>query len=98
MPGSRTRRRPAWGKLAAIVLALAAFAAAWRYPPLANVLTPQRMIDFAHAIGGTKWAPFAIAAAYPPASFVLFPRPLLTLLAIVALGMWAWRRMRSRRS
>jgi uncharacterized membrane protein YdjX (TVP38/TMEM64 family) len=46
------------------------------------------MMAFARAIGDAPWAPFAVAAAYIPAAFVLFPRPLLTLLAVVAFGLW----------
>jgi uncharacterized membrane protein YdjX (TVP38/TMEM64 family) len=80
-------QRPAWRKLGLIALVLLALAAAWRFTPLAALLTPQRVMAFARAVGGTAWAPFALMAAYTPAAFVLFPRPLLTLLAMVAFGL-----------
>lgn len=81
-------RRPAWGKLGLLALTVAALAAAWRYTPLATYASPQRIIAFAKWLGSVKWAPFAVAAAYVPAAFVMFPRPLLSLLAIVAFGLW----------
>src|SRR5690242_13524567 len=85
---ARQSRRPAWGKLGLLALSVAALAAAWRYTPLAIYVTPQRITGFARWLGSVKWAPLAVAAAYTPAAFVMFPRPLLSLLAIVAFGLW----------
>lgn len=82
------QRRPAWGKLGLLVLIVAALAAAWRYTPLADYLAPQRVIAFARMLGTTQWGPVAVAAAYTPAAFVMFPRPILSLLAIVAFGLY----------
>ena len=84
----RQRRRPAWGKVAIVLVALAGLAAAWRYTPLADYLTGERVREWARVVRHTSWAPFAIVAAYTPASLVLFPRPILTLLALVAFGTW----------
>jgi uncharacterized membrane protein YdjX (TVP38/TMEM64 family) len=81
-------RKPAWGKLAAIVLAFAALAAAWRYTPLSELVTPERIIGWARAVRGTGWAPIAVMLVYTPAAFVMFPRPLLTLLTVIAFGPW----------
>lgn len=81
-------RRPAWGKLAAIILACAALAAAWRYTPLSELVTAERVIAWARAVRGTWWAPFAVVLVYTPAAFVMFPRPLLTLLTVIAFGPW----------
>lgn len=81
-------RRPAWGKLAAIVLACAALAAAWRYTPLSELVTPERIIAWARAVRGTGWAPVAVVLVYTPAAFIMFPRPLLTLLTVIAFGPW----------
>jgi len=69
-------------------MALLALAAAWRYTPLAEFASRQRMLEWARIARTTRWAPFALAAAYIPAAFVMFPRPLLSLLAIVAFGIW----------
>jgi uncharacterized membrane protein YdjX (TVP38/TMEM64 family) len=82
------RRRPAWGKLALLALGVAALAAAWRYTPLAQFVSPDRIKSFAKLVGSTKWAPFAVMAAYIPAAFVMFPRPLVSLFAIVSFGVW----------
>ena len=84
----RRRRRPAWGKIALAAIVMAALAAAWRYSPLADYLTPHRLADWARAARRTRWAPIALIAAYTPAAFVLFPRPLLTLISILAFGAW----------
>jgi phospholipase D1/2 len=83
-----SRRQPAWGKLAAIVLACAALAAAWRYTPLAEFITAQRIMGWARAVREVEWAPLAVIALYTPAAFVLFPRPVLTFLTVIAFGPW----------
>jgi uncharacterized membrane protein YdjX (TVP38/TMEM64 family) len=84
----RKGRRPAWGKIAAIVLACAALAAAWRYTPLSELVTAERIVAWARAVRGTAWAPLAVMLVYTPAAFVMFPRPLLTLLTVIAFGPW----------
>ena len=86
MKGARARRRPAWAKLLAIALACAALAAAWRYTPLAELVTPERIVAWAKAVRGTPWAPVVVVLVYTPAAFVMFPRPLLTLLTVIAFG------------
>ena len=83
-----TNRRLAFIKLGFFLLALLALAAAWRYTPLAEFANRQRILEWARIARSVKWAPYAIAAAYTPAAFIMFPRPLLSLLAIVAFGLW----------
>jgi phospholipase D1/2 len=82
------REGPAWGKLALIVLGVFALAMVWRYTPLAEVVTSERVIDWARSAGDVWLAPFAVIAAYVPAAFVMFPRPLITLFAVIAFGPW----------
>jgi uncharacterized membrane protein YdjX (TVP38/TMEM64 family) len=82
------RRGPAWGKIVAIALACAALAAAWRWTPLAEFVTAERVVAWARAVRGTPWAPVAVVLIYTPAAFVMFPRPLLTLLTVIAFGPW----------
>jgi uncharacterized membrane protein YdjX (TVP38/TMEM64 family) len=77
---------PAWGKLVLIAILVAGLTAAWRYTPLAHLASPERVIDWAHAIGASRWAPFVVMAAYTPAAFVMFPRPIITLFAVIAFG------------
>ena len=79
---------PAWVKLAAFALALLALAAAWRYTPLAELITAEQVNDWADTLGAMRWAPIAVMLVYIPASFVMFPRPLITLAAVIALGAW----------
>lgn len=87
-PKARPRRGPAWGKIAAIVVVLAALAAAWRYTPIADYLTLDRVNGWARAIRATPWAPIAVILAYTPASFLMFPRPLITITSVIAFGTW----------
>ena len=82
------RRKPAWGKLLAIVVVIAALAAAWRYTPLSELITGERIAGWARAIRGWAWAPVVVIFLYTPAAFVMFPRPVLTLLTVVAFGPW----------
>lgn len=82
----KAHRRPAWGKLVLIVVVIAALTATWRYTPLREFLTPERIFDWAHTFGQKGWAPLAVMAAYTPACFVMFPRPLITLFAVIAFG------------
>jgi uncharacterized membrane protein YdjX (TVP38/TMEM64 family) len=80
------RSGPAWGRIAAIVVLLAALTATWRHTPLADLITPERVIDWAHSVGDVAWAPLVVMAAYTPACFIMFPRPLITLFAVIAFG------------
>jgi uncharacterized membrane protein YdjX (TVP38/TMEM64 family) len=77
-----------WKKLAGIAGALAALAALWLFTPLAGIVSPQHIVDWAHQWGASWWAPLAAIAAYTPVAFTLFPRPLLTLFLVVAFGPW----------
>jgi uncharacterized membrane protein YdjX (TVP38/TMEM64 family) len=80
--------RPAWIKLIAALAVAGALAAAWRFTPLSEYVTAERVSGWARAVRETPWAPLVVVAAYTPAAFVLFPRPLLTLLTVVAFGPW----------
>lgn len=85
--GRKPRRVP-WIKLALIVLAFMAMAAAWRYTPLAEWITLERVAGWARAIREQPWAPVLLIALHTPATFIMFPRPLLTLLGVWAFGPW----------
>ncbi len=61
---------------------------AWRFTPLAQIVTPENVTDWARGIGALWWAPLIVIAAYTPACLVMFPRPLITLAAVVAFGPW----------
>ena len=87
-PDLERRRGPAWGWIAATVLLVAALTGAWRYTPLAEVVTAERVDAWVDGFGSMAWAPLAVILAYTPASLVLFPRPLITLFAVLAFGPW----------
>jgi phospholipase D1/2 len=66
----------------------AVLAALWRFTPLAEWVTADRVTQWAESFAGHWWAPLVLIAAYIPACVILFPRPLLTLAAVVAFGPW----------
>jgi len=79
-------RRPAWGKLALILLGAAALAAVWRWTPLAEIVTAERILGWTRTVRETWWAPIVLVLAYTPAAFILLPRPLLTLVSVMTFG------------
>jgi phospholipase D1/2 len=83
---SPARQRPAWGKLIAGVLVLAALAAAWHWTPVAAYLTRENIGIWARTVGYSSWAPIAVVLSYTPAAFLLFPRPVLMLLTVMTFG------------
>lgn len=85
---ARHHSRPAWTKLAPIAILIAVLFLAWRYTPLADVVTTERVMAWAQAVDQTWWSPLVVVAAYTPAAFIMFPRPLITLLAVLAYGPW----------
>jgi uncharacterized membrane protein YdjX (TVP38/TMEM64 family) len=82
----QTKRGPAWGKLIAIAVVLVALAAAWRWTPLAEIVTVENILRWTRAVRGTWWAPIAMVAAYTAGSLMLFPRPVLTLVSVMSFG------------
>jgi phospholipase D1/2 len=84
----RTGRGPAWGKIAAIAVAVALLAAAWRWTPLAEIFTAENILRWTRSVRQMWWAPLALMAGYTAGSFVLFPRPLLTLVSVMTFGVW----------
>lgn len=87
--GSSTHKPgPAWGKLLLISAVIAALAATWHFTPVADYLTAERVMGWAHDFAEHPWSPLVVLAAYTPACLVMFPRPLITLFAVVAFGPW----------
>jgi phosphatidylserine/phosphatidylglycerophosphate/cardiolipin synthase-like enzyme/uncharacterized membrane protein YdjX (TVP38/TMEM64 family) len=74
--------------LAVAFLVLIGLALAWRYSPLAGVVSPESVVELARAFAAKWWAPIVLMAAYTPASMIMFPRPLITLAAVMAFGPW----------
>jgi len=80
------RLGPAWGKIALIALTVATLTLAWRYTPLSQFVTAERVIAWAESVGTLPWTPLVVMLAYTPACLVMFPRPLITLFAVIAFG------------
>jgi len=81
-------RNPAVRVALVIAVLLLSATAAWRYTPLADWLTAERLVDWVETFSRYWWAPFALALVYTPAAVVMFPRPLLTMAAAIAFGPW----------
>ena len=81
-------RGPAWGKIIVFLVVCIALAAAWRYTPLSELVTPAKVTAWARSTREYPWAPVIVIFAYIPTAFLMFPRPLLTLLTVVAFGPW----------
>ncbi|HEX4762782.1 MAG TPA: VTT domain-containing protein [Usitatibacter sp.] len=81
-------RNPLARMVAAIVVAALCATLAWRYTPLREFVTPERIVGWVETFAQFWWAPYAVALLYTPASFVLFPRALLTMAATIAFGAW----------
>jgi phosphatidylserine/phosphatidylglycerophosphate/cardiolipin synthase-like enzyme/uncharacterized membrane protein YdjX (TVP38/TMEM64 family) len=86
-PETQKRRSgPQWSRIVPFALVLLALFLAWRYTPLAEWFTAERVMGWARASAGVSWSPYAVILAYIPVAYTLFPRPLLTLFAVVAYG------------
>lgn len=84
--GRHGKRGPAWGKLALILVGAGVLAAVWRWTPLAEIVTAERILGWTRTVRETWWAPIVLILAYTPAAFVLLPRPLLTLVSVMTFG------------
>src|ERR1700752_1013028 len=83
---NRKKRGPAWGKIVAAAVVVAALAAAWRWTPLAEIVTVENILRWTRAVRDTWWAPIVMVAVYTPGSLILLPRPLLTLVSVLSFG------------
>jgi phospholipase D1/2 len=80
------KAKPIWKKLLAAAAVLLGLTLAWRYTPLAEIVTADNVVAWASSFAQYWWAPLAVVLAYVPASVIMFPRPLITLAAVVAFG------------
>lgn len=85
---SATRRPPAWGKILAAGLVLVALAAAWRWTPLHDIVTPANAVAWAKRIRQMPGAAILLVGSYTVGAAIMFPRPLLTLTTVIAFGPW----------
>ena len=76
------------GKFTLAAIVLAGLALAWRFTPLADIVTAANVTAWAREVGDRWWAPLAVVAAPTLASLIMFPRPLITLAAVLVFGAW----------
>ena len=77
-----------WRKVLVFAAVIAALAAVWRYTPLAELATADRITQWARDFGTSPWAPVLVLAAYTPACLIMFPRTLITLFSVLVFGPW----------
>jgi len=77
-----------WRKVLVFAAVIAALAAVWRYTPLAELATADRITQWARDFGTSPWAPALVLAAYTPACLIMFPRTLITLFSVLVFGPW----------
>jgi phosphatidylserine/phosphatidylglycerophosphate/cardiolipin synthase-like enzyme/uncharacterized membrane protein YdjX (TVP38/TMEM64 family) len=77
---------PAWGKLFLLLSLVIGLTLLWRATPLAGVISPENVIEWARDFASHWWAPLVVMALFTPACLVMFPRPLITLAAVIAFG------------
>jgi hypothetical protein len=61
--------RPAWKKLASLAVVIVGLTLAWRYTPLADFITAERIRNWANSVGDVKWSPLVVIAATAPRYF-----------------------------
>ena len=87
--GEKRKRPPSGPVVVGIAILIAVgLALAWRYTPLADIVTPESTIAFAESLSSYWWAPIALILSYTPATLVMFPRWLITLAAVAIFGPW----------
>ncbi len=85
--GSKQAGLP-WRKVLIFAGVLVALAAVWRYTPLAELATADRITQWALDFGTSPWAPALVLAVYTPACLIMFPRTLITLFSVLVFGPW----------
>ena len=86
---SKAHARPPWRRIVVPLAIVLALFLAWRYTPLADLVTAAHVVEWSRAAGRGPGSALLLILAYVVAAFVMFPRPVLTLLSIIAYGPWA---------
>lgn len=74
---------------AAVLLALLALAAAWRFSPLHEYADAEAIANWLHGLRRSPWVPLLIVLIYLGANAVFFPNTVLNAATILGLGT-AW--------
>ena len=69
-----------------MLAAVGVLTALWKFTPLADWITADRVTSLARDFSSRGWAPLVVLLAYTPACLVLFPRPVITLFSVIAFG------------
>jgi len=80
-----TRHRARWLLAGILLLAIAVTVVLWRYTPLAELITPDRVSQWLGRIRNEPWAPFAIVGLFVLGGLVAFPVLLLIAATAVVL-------------
>ena len=85
---SAAPRGPIFLKIFVILAVIGGLLAAWRWTPLSEWATADRVTALAMTMGDSSFAPLLFVAAYTFAAVTFFPRPLITLAAVLVFGAW----------
>jgi phospholipase D1/2 len=75
-------------RLLALVGAICALAAVWRFTPLYQFTNADTLLQTLRSIEGSPWAPMAIVAGFIVGGLVLFPVTVMIAVTAAALGPW----------
>lgn len=75
-------------KIGLVVAAVLALVLAWRYTPLAEWASPEKVAEIFGKAAASPWALPAVLGLYTAASFVVFPITLLIAATAAAFGTW----------
>jgi phosphatidylserine/phosphatidylglycerophosphate/cardiolipin synthase-like enzyme/uncharacterized membrane protein YdjX (TVP38/TMEM64 family) len=74
--------------LVAMIIALAAIAAAWRFTPLGEYLHLSALVDLGERLRGEWWSPLTVMAAYVIGGVLVVPIMLMVAATGVLFGPW----------
>ena len=74
--------------MAFAALVLAGMVAAWRWSPLREFVSVDRIVTYAQSFRAASWAPFAMFAAYLVAGLIAFPLTVLVAATGLVFGPW----------
>jgi uncharacterized membrane protein YdjX (TVP38/TMEM64 family) len=84
-------RRPAGGRIigfSALILGVIALTLVWRFSPLGEWLSVERLESLAQGISDSDWAPLAVLAAFVLGALAAVPVTLLIAATALILGPW----------
>ena len=86
VPDETVRTGVRYSLIAGIFVAIAIAAMAWRFTPLAEWLSIDRLVDMGSVLRDHPWSPLVIMLAFVVAGFILFPLSALIVVCALVYG------------